>query len=67
MTLDRGGSSYAHFYLLPGLPLSLLRYVEMSTLGPCLALWLIMRYGVQVLIAQSPYEGFAAALAKTIA
>ena len=60
-------NEHAHFYLLPRLPLRILRYVEMFTLGPCLALWLIMRHGVQVLIAQSPYEGFAAALAKNIA
>jgi glycosyltransferase involved in cell wall biosynthesis len=60
-------TEYAHFYLLPRLPFPLLRYIELFTLGPCLVLWLIIRYGVQVLIAQSPYEGFAAALAKTIA
>jgi glycosyltransferase involved in cell wall biosynthesis len=60
-------TEYAHFYLLPGLPLPLLRYAEMFTFGLCLVLWLIIRYGVRVLIAQSPYEGFAAALAKTIA
>jgi glycosyltransferase involved in cell wall biosynthesis len=60
-------NEHAHFYLLPRLPLRILRYVEMFMLGPCLALWLIMRHGVQVLIAQSPYEGFAAAWAKKIA
>ena len=39
----------------------------MFVLGPFLALWLILRHGVQVLVAQSPYEGFAAALAKKVA
>jgi glycosyltransferase involved in cell wall biosynthesis len=57
----------AHFYLLPKLPLPILRYAEIFTLGPCFALWLIIRHGVHVLVAQSPYEGFAAALAKSIA
>jgi glycosyltransferase involved in cell wall biosynthesis len=36
-------------------------------LGPLLALWLIFRYRVQILVAQSPYEGVAAALAKKVA
>lgn len=57
----------AHFYLLPKLPLPLLRYAEMFLLTPFLALWLIMRHGVDVLVAQSPYEGFAAAWAKKLA
>ena len=60
-------TEHAHFYLLPKLPFPILRYVEMFTLGPGLALWLIVRHNVQVFIAQSPYEGFAAALAKKIA
>jgi glycosyltransferase involved in cell wall biosynthesis len=37
------------------------------TVGPILALWLIFRHGVRVLVAQSPYEGFAAAMAKVLA
>jgi glycosyltransferase involved in cell wall biosynthesis len=60
-------TEHASFYLLPKLTLPILRYVEMFTLGPGLALWLIVRHNVQVFIAQSPYEGFAAALAKKIA
>jgi glycosyltransferase involved in cell wall biosynthesis len=60
-------TDHAHFYLLPKLPLPLLRYAEMSLLTPCLALWLIMRHRVRVLIAQSPYEGSAAAWAKKLA
>jgi glycosyltransferase involved in cell wall biosynthesis len=57
----------AHFYLLPQLPLAMLRYAEIVTAGLCLACWLISRHGVQVVVAQSPYEGFAAAWAKKIA
>jgi glycosyltransferase involved in cell wall biosynthesis len=58
---------HAHFYLLPCLLPPVLRYVEVFILGPLLALWLVFHYGVRVLIAQSPYEGFAAALVKRIA
>jgi glycosyltransferase involved in cell wall biosynthesis len=57
----------ADFYLLPKLPLPVLRYAEMFVLTQCLALWLIMRHRVHVLIAQSPYEAFAAAWAKKLA
>ena len=57
----------AHFYLLPKLPLAVLRYIELSILGLLLACWLIFRHRIQVLVAQSPYEGFAAVLVKKIA
>ena len=60
-------SEYARFYLLPRWPVPVLRYVTMLAAGPLLALWVIVRHGVSVLVAQSPYEGFAAALAKTAA
>src|SRR5919109_2427470 len=60
-------TEHAHFYLLPQLPLPFLRYVEMFLLGPLVTCWLIFARGVQVLVAQSPYEGFAAAIAKRIA
>jgi glycosyltransferase involved in cell wall biosynthesis len=63
----RSFTEHAHFYLLPKLPLPVLRYIEMSFVGPLLACWLILWHGVQVLVAQSPYEGFAAAVAKKIA
>ena len=59
-------TEHAHFYLLPQLPLAILRYAEMVAAGLCLACWLIFRHGVQILVAQSPYEGFGAALAKKI-
>lgn len=57
-------TQHACFYLLPKLPLPILRYAEMFTLGPLLALWIILRHDARVLVAQGPYEGFAAALAK---
>lgn len=60
-------TEHARFYLLPKLPLAILRYVEMSVLGSLIACWLIVRHGVQILIAQSPYEGVTAAIAKKIA
>jgi glycosyltransferase involved in cell wall biosynthesis len=58
---------HARFYLLPCLPIPILRYAEMFLLGPLLVLWLIVRYRVKILVAQSPYEGVAAALAKKVA
>lgn len=60
-------TQHAHFYLLPELPFSLLRYLEIFFLGQILASWLIFRHGVRILIAQSPYEGFTAVIAKRIA
>ncbi|MEO8606883.1 MAG: glycosyltransferase family 4 protein [Chloroflexota bacterium] len=57
----------ARFYLLPELPTSILRYVEMFLLVPPLLLWLIFRHDVSVMVAQSPFEGVAGALAKQIA
>ncbi|MER3501591.1 MAG: hypothetical protein C4295_09010 [Candidatus Fervidibacterota bacterium] len=60
-------TEYARFYLFPQWPMPVLRYLTMFTVGPLLALWLVLRHGVRVLVAQSPYEGFAAALAKKIA
>jgi len=60
-------SAFARFYLLPQLPLVPFRYVEMLLLGFSVVLWLIFRHGVQVIVAQSPYEGFVAALAVKFA
>lgn len=60
-------TEHAHFYLLPQWPLPVLRYLTMFAVGPLLALWLVFRHGVRILVAQSPYEGFAAALAKKVA
>jgi glycosyltransferase involved in cell wall biosynthesis len=57
----------ARFYLLPQLPLAILRYVELFVLGQFLTLWLIVRHRIQVVVAQSPYEGFVAALAVKFA
>jgi glycosyltransferase involved in cell wall biosynthesis len=57
----------AHFYLLPQLPFPILRYLEIFVLGQLLVLWSIVRYRTQVVIAQSPYEGFVAALAIKVA
>jgi glycosyltransferase involved in cell wall biosynthesis len=60
-------TEYAHFYLLPQLAFPVLRYLELFVVGQILIGWLIVRYGIQVVVAQSPYEGFVAALALKIA
>jgi glycosyltransferase involved in cell wall biosynthesis len=59
-------TEHAHFCLLPRLPLSFLRYVEMFVIGPLLVCSLILWHGVQIVVTQSPYEGFVGALAKKI-
>ena len=58
---------HARFYLLPWLPSGVLRYLTLLVAGPWLALWCIFRHQCCVLIAQSPYEGVAAAWAKACA
>jgi len=60
-------TQHAHFYLLPKFSVPALRYLAMFMVGPFLALWLIARHGVRILVAQSPYEAFAAAVAKGMA
>ena len=57
----------ALFLLLPKIPFPVLRYVEMAVLGFLLLLLLILFCGIQIIIAQSPYEGFIGAMAKSIA
>jgi len=57
---------HARFYLLPQWRLSTLRYCTFFAVTPILILWLARRYDIDILIAQSPYEGFAAAWAKII-
>jgi glycosyltransferase involved in cell wall biosynthesis len=56
-------TEHAHFYLLPQLPLPILRYLEVLVLGQILILWLIVRHGIQLVVTQDPYAGFVAALA----
>jgi hypothetical protein len=60
-------TQHADFYLLPQLPVPFLRYLALLTAGTMLSLWLVLTKGVQILIAQSPYEGAAAVLAKRLA
>jgi glycosyltransferase involved in cell wall biosynthesis len=57
----------ANFYLLPQLPMPFLRYLELFIMGQLLIVWLIVRHRIQVVVAQSPYEGFIAALALKLA
>jgi glycosyltransferase involved in cell wall biosynthesis len=60
-------SQHAHFYLLPELPVSILRYAEMFLIAPLLLWWLIVTEKVTVIVAQSPYEGACGAWVKVIA
>lgn len=56
----------AHFYLLPGLPWPVLRYLTFFLVAPFLILWLHIKYDMRVFIAQSPYEGLPAVLIKIL-
>lgn len=60
-------TEHARFYLLPQLSLPVLRYLEIFVIGPILTLWLVVRHGIQVVVAQSPYEGVPAAITKKLA
>jgi glycosyltransferase involved in cell wall biosynthesis len=60
-------TEHARFYLLPALPLAVLRHLEMLIAGSLLALWLVLRHDVRIIVTQSPYEGLAAAAVKKIA
>lgn len=60
-------SCHARLYLLPCLPAPLLRYALLSTMGLLAVLWCILRHDVRIVVAQSPYEGYAGAWAKKIA
>ncbi|MDX2139118.1 MAG: glycosyltransferase [Chloroflexota bacterium] len=59
-------SQSARFILLPLLPFALLRYALMFVLTPLLLFRLAWRGRVNTFIAQSPYEGFPAALARQL-
>jgi glycosyltransferase involved in cell wall biosynthesis len=65
--LPRVFREHAHFYLLPELPLRVMRYLEMWVGGAIVALWIVLRHGVRIVVAQGPYEGLAAAAVKKLA
>lgn len=58
---------HARFILLPELPISILRYMEIFAFAPFILLWLIIRHNVSVIVAGGPFEGSIGALAKNIA
>lgn len=58
---------HARFYLLPLLPLALLRYAMVLAAAVLWAWWVMARHGVRVFIAQSPYEGASGAFALAVA
>lgn len=58
---------HAHFYLLPQLPSSLLRYLTIFSLGPLLLTAIALRHRGALIVAQSPYEGAIGALAAALA
>lgn len=57
----------ARFHLLPSVPTPALRYAFLYSFGVVLILLSIFHHGVSLVVAQSPYEGFAGAIAKRLA
>jgi glycosyltransferase involved in cell wall biosynthesis len=60
----RRARQVATFYLLPGFQTPLLRYVAMGLVGPSLGLWCVLRHGVSIVVAQSPFEGLMGLMVK---
>lgn len=58
---------HARFQLLPNLRSAPVRHALMFSIGAALALRCVLRHDVEVLVAQSPYEGAAAVAAKLLA
>ncbi len=54
------------FYLLPQLPLSLLRYLTFFVMAPWLLGWLTIRRKADIIVAQSPFEGAVGAWVKLL-
>jgi len=60
-------TEHGRFYLLPTPPAAVLRYLVMAIGGTAITAWLVARRGVDLVVAQSPYEGCAAAVAIRLA
>jgi glycosyltransferase involved in cell wall biosynthesis len=58
---------HATFYLLPAVPIRQLRYLLLFLAAPLLGFWCVARHRVDVVVAQSPYEGCAGAWIKQAA
>ncbi len=63
----RAFSEHARFLLLPSLRSAPIRHALMLSIGAALALRCVLHHRVEVLVAQSPYEGAAAVAAKLLA
>ena len=56
----------ASFSLLPWVPVAILRFALLLCFGPLVLLWCHWRHGVSLVVAQSPYDGVAPALARSL-
>ena len=65
--LARSFTQHPRFHLLPRWGLPFLRHLTLLVGGTVLAVGLVLRGEVQVVIAQSPFEGFVGSIAKRIA
>ncbi|PID60391.1 hypothetical protein CSB45_00250 [candidate division KSB3 bacterium] len=59
-------SDYADFWTLPAFRFPVLRYLTFFLITPVLTLWLLWRRNIQIIVAQGPYEGAAAAVSKLV-
>ncbi|MCA9886864.1 MAG: glycosyltransferase family 4 protein [Anaerolineae bacterium] len=57
---------HVRFYLLPKPSIAVLRYLMIFSLGTWLALYLTLRHGCHLLLAQSPFEGAIGAFVKQV-
>jgi glycosyltransferase involved in cell wall biosynthesis len=57
----------ARFVLLPRPPWPIVRQATFFALAPAVALGLVLQHRVEILVAQSPYEGAAGAFVKRLA
>lgn len=62
--LPQSFKQHVNFLLLPQPPTAILRYLTFFLLTPLITLWLILARDVQILVAQSPFEGAVGAFAK---
>jgi len=60
-------TDHARFVLLPRAAWPIARQVMFFALAPAVVLGLVLRHRIEVIVAQSPYEGAAGALVKQLA
>ena len=60
-------TEHAKFFLMPKLPSTILNYSSLLILGGPVLFWLVLTKRIRVIVAQSPYEGLVALIARQAA